>query len=559
MSSVRPRLLIAATDPLVDPARVEALRSVFDVHIVPDPAQIARRGVDLVLGRAEAMAPSRTGTVVDCLGDGAGEIAMNGEAVWMNARLAGMPHDVRRRFIDGCLEGLRQFNRGGPPGADHLRPLTFNFAANGMSFEMLVSPASGSHTAPLRIESAVGVLWDVTAGRKVEEKIEAIDSAGAELLRFDPEAIASMNVGDRLRLLERKIVQAVRDILHFDQFEVRLLDRKTNRLELVISSGIPPLGIGEFLRSSIEGDGISGFVAATGQPYLCPDVSRDPRYRPGLPNAASSLTVPLVLHDRVVGVLNTESTRPAAYDESDLRYAELFGRYIAMAMNILDLLVVERYTTNQQLSDNVLGELRQPIEEITVRAQNLRERYVGDSEMRQSIDQIVEAIADIRARVQTCTAGPRTILGAEQALQNASRDPLLDGRRVLIADDEPLIRQTIRAVLSQRGADVTLCRDGGGAIQALESAAASGQRFDLVVSDVRMPDRNGYEVFRASKAIFPDTPVILMTGFGYDPHHSIVRATQEGLHCFLFKPFQVGQLLDEVYKALAPRESPIIG
>ena len=47
-----------------------------------------------------------------------------------------------------------------------------------------------------------------------------------------------------------------------------------------------------------------------------------------------------------------------------------------------------------------------------------------------------------------------------------------------------------------------------------------------------------------------------MTGFGYDPHHSIVRSSQEGLHCFLFKPFQIEQLLEEVYKALVidPRE-----
>jgi FixJ family two-component response regulator len=41
-----------------------------------------------------------------------------------------------------------------------------------------------------------------------------------------------------------------------------------------------------------------------------------------------------------------------------------------------------------------------------------------------------------------------------------------------------------------------------------------------------------------------------MTGFGYDPHHSIVRSSQEGLHCFLFKPFQAQQLLEEVEKAL---------
>ena len=65
-----------------------------------------------------------------------------------------------------------------------------------------------------------------------------------------------------------------------------------------------------------------------------------------------------------------------------------------------------------------------------------------------------------------------------------------------------------------------------------------------------MPDANGYEVFRATKDANASTPMMLMTAFGYDPHHSIVRSSQEGLHCFLFKPFQVSQLLDEARKAL---------
>ena len=78
-----------------------------------------------------------------------------------------------------------------------------------------------------------------------------------------------------------------------------------------------------------------------------------------------------------------------------------------------------------------------------------------------------------------------------------------------------------------------------------------GKPYDVIISDVRMPERNGYEVYRLAKAACPRTQVILMTGFGYDPHHSIVRSSQEGLHCFLFKPFQVSQLLEEVQKALA--------
>ncbi|MCH7526398.1 MAG: hypothetical protein IID39_03080 [Planctomycetes bacterium] len=57
-------------------------------------------------------------------------------------------------------------------------------------------------------------------------------------------------------------------------------------------------------------------------------------------------------------------------------------------------------------------------------------------------------------------------------------------------------------------------------------------------------------MFAAAKDANAETPVILMTGFGYDPNHSIVRARREGLAAVLFKPFKVDQLLGEVRTAL---------
>src|SRR5262249_30214197 len=76
--------------------------------------------------------------------------------------------------------------------------------------------------------------------------------------------------------------------------------------------------------------------------------------------------------------------------------------------------------------------------------------------------------------------------------------------------------------------------------------------YQLVVSDIRMPDKSGYDVFAATRKKEHTPPVILMTAFGYDPNHSILRATQEGLQAVLYKPFKVQQLLDEVRKALQP-------
>src|SRR5262249_44794098 len=148
-------------------------------------------------------------------------------------------------------------------------------------------------------------------------------------------------------------------------------------------------------------------------------------------------------------------------------------------------------------------------------------------------------------------SGPQTILGAEKVLADLAVDPMLAGKSVLVADDEPKIRQVIQQGLKGKGCRVGVCSDGAGAIEQLESVRSGTQAgFGRVMSDIKMPDRNGYEVLSAARKTSNDLPVILMTGFGYDPHHSIVRASQEGLQCVLFKPFQVERLLEEVKKAL---------
>jgi DNA-binding NtrC family response regulator len=57
-----------------------------------------------------------------------------------------------------------------------------------------------------------------------------------------------------------------------------------------------------------------------------------------------------------------------------------------------------------------------------------------------------------------------------------------------------------------------------------------------------MPDMNGYQLFARTKEYNPQLPVILMTGFGYDPNHVVVNAKKDGLQDVLFKPFSLAKL-----------------
>ena len=118
-----------------------------------------------------------------------------------------------------------------------------------------------------------------------------------------------------------------------------------------------------------------------------------------------------------------------------------------------------------------------------------------------------------------------------------------------MADDEPNLRTTISDVLRKYQANVTLASSGTEAIEKVNNQTP-GNEFHLVISDIKMPDKSGYEVFATARKHSQTVPVMLMTGFGYDPNHSIVRASQEGLQAVLFKPFKVDLLLTEIRKAL---------
>jgi DNA-binding response OmpR family regulator len=79
-------------------------------------------------------------------------------------------------------------------------------------------------------------------------------------------------------------------------------------------------------------------------------------------------------------------------------------------------------------------------------------------------------------------------------------------------------------------------------------SSADDPGYDAIIADVRLPDLTGYELLLRLREIMEHVPLILMSGFGYDPGHSIVKARQAGLlpNAVLYKPFRLDQLLSTV-------------
>ncbi|MDB5305746.1 MAG: putative response regulator receiver protein [Phycisphaerales bacterium] len=559
MDGQRNKVLVLASQSKANAAAIDALRATCDVVEIPtidEAIEALRRdhfsaifsdSADF-LPLERALVSQQASLVLNTIGEGVCVVDSEGRCNWMNKKMQAWPARVHEKIRRTCQGSFELFiKQVSPPHPDTPATPTFSRAKryvlnidDQQFMEMIASPVINPAGQVVQV---VAVVWDATGTRRLQQKIDAIDRAGRELVRLESESLSKLNVGQRLKLLEEKIISYTKELMHFDHFAIRLLDRRSNKLEMVISAGFPPDALNLDLFAENEGNGISGYVAATGRSYICPDVERDPRYVMGLDQAKSSLTVPLSLHDRVIGVFNIESRQRAAFNEDDRQFAEIFGRYVAIALNILDLMVVERVRTSHTVADTVCTEAAGPLNDIASDANALIDDYIGHEDLRKKLQQILDNVGSIRKALKQAAEGPNSVLGAGEV--KGAQDPVLGGSHILVADDEPNIRTTISDILRKYGAKVTTATNGAEAIALLDD-----HEFNLLVSDIKMPDKSGYDVFAAARKKSATVPVILMTGFGYDPNHSIVRASQEGLQAVLFKPFKVDQLLSEVRKAL---------
>ncbi len=115
--------------------------------------------------------------------------------------------------------------------------------------------------------------------------------------------------------------------------------------------------------------------------------------------------------------------------------------------------------------------------------------------------------------------------------------------RILFIDDDRAGREVALFNLRKAGYGVEAASDGGEGL-----AAFSPEKFDLVITDLKMPGISGIEVLRRIRETTPDIPVLVITAFGNV--ETAVEAMKEGAHDFIGKPFHRDQLLLAVEKAL---------
>jgi CheY-like chemotaxis protein len=250
-----------------------------------------------------------------------------------------------------------------------------------------------------------------------------------------------------------------------------------------------------------------------------------------------------------------------------------------------DLREIRRHDQLATLAEVAIGlahEINNPLE-VIVNNLNLLESYVArvsndedfvvESERLESVHTAVDRIRDIVSQLAEMSQGPQYttreyLHGAQMTdlrpperaergapVQSAARgDPELRGIRILVVDDDLGVCQSLRDLLTQEGCDVVVATGGREAL-----ARLAEDTVDLVLSDVVMPDLDGYELYQEIRSRYPGVPVVLMTAFHFDKDHVIKRSKLAGLQDVVYKKPIDPPRLREIIKRYARRPQAAAG
>ncbi len=223
---------------------------------------------------------------------------------------------------------------------------------------------------------------------------------------------------------------------------------------------------------------------------------------------------------------------------------------IGFAKDLREILRKDQLATLGEVAIGLSHEINNPLAVITNQAALLErdvERLAGEGDSSVEIERIdavrreVARISEILAKLEEMAQaesyetvdyiGPARMIDLRERREAPrERDPRLQGVRVLVVDDDLGICRSLAELLEAEGCRVETANDGAEALRRIES-----DPFDVVLTDVVMPNMDGHELFKTLRQRCPELPVLMMTAFHYDKDHIIKRSRLEGLEGVLFK------------------------
>ncbi len=245
---------------------------------------------------------------------------------------------------------------------------------------------------------------------------------------------------------------------------------------------------------------------------------------------------------------------------------------IGYAKDLREILHKDQLATLGEVAIGLSHEINNPLAVITNQLELLQtdiDRLAGERDcsvedervdaIRREVARISEIVERLGEMVQTESYETINYIGPARMVDLRRRDDELGGHderlrglRVLVVDDDRGICLSMKEILEHDGCLVTIAHDG---LEAL--SCISNDQFDLMLSDVVMPNMDGHELYLRVQEDYPELPVLMMTAFHYDKDHIIKRSRMKGLEGVIFKkpvdPTRLKQVIGETVKLRAER------
>jgi CheY-like chemotaxis protein len=205
------------------------------------------------------------------------------------------------------------------------------------------------------------------------------------------------------------------------------------------------------------------------------------------------------------------------------------------------LLETERLRAVGQAASAIAHDIDLAVSPISLYTNALLEHETGLS------DRARHYLVSIRRAVEDVTHNAARLRELDRPRQATRPDPqafrpsyAVRSLRVLLIDDDPSLIDALRSTLIDEGHKVTTARGGQAGIDTFRTARNTGLPFDLVITDLSMPDVDGRQVVASLRAVSPDTPIILLTGWRHQLKDGAERSLQ--VDRLLGKPPRIREL-----------------
>lgn len=382
-----------------------------------------------------------------------------------------------RRFLESTLTPTSDARERKTTIHAKLQDTPRQQSASRRYLEMEVSPWPQVADGPQ--DFLLVTIRDITPLQTQMLKIQSLHREGNNLVELEPSDLKkNLSQKQQEDLLSDGILQTARKLLEYEMLELRVVNPNTKELELRVDYGMKEEIKKRVVKIAEYGYGIIGYVASTKKSYLCRDSLHDSRYLSGGINSRSSLTVPVIFQNTLLGVLNVESTQPDAFTKTDQMYMEIFARDIAVALNTYRLIEEEHKRVTQVTIEEMHRQIALPVKKIldaTLKLQPLIDEHSASAQR-----YLIEAIKEANNLMELVHR-----VGAELSLTDAIpanlESVVSERNRVLYVDGTSRFRDEIYNILMANNLEVHHTVSGKKALANLHDAFNNEEMYYAIL------------------------------------------------------------------------------